>query len=202
MKIVSAREEILKSIAQNRPSFKEVSEINITGGADDSGDLIKLFISALENNSGKVIQVDAIESIKSELCKDLQGANYVVNTIHEIGLTNPEITSSTSAGKLNHVYKAYIKGKLGISENGSIWIDENVMVNRLLPFISEHLVILIYDNEIVLNMHDAYKKIDIAKTGFGVFVAGPSKTADIEQWLVVGAHGPRSLTVYLIKDKN
>jgi len=202
MKILSAREEILKSIAQNRPSYKEVSEINITGDADDSRDLIKLFINALENNSGKVIQVEAIESIKSELCKDLQGANYVVNTINEIGSTNPEITSFTSAGKMNHVYKAYIKGKFGISENGSIWIDENLMVNRLLPFISEHLVILIYDNEIVLNMHEAYKKIDIAKTGFGVFVAGPSKTADIEQSLVVGAHGPRSLIVYLIKDKS
>jgi L-lactate dehydrogenase complex protein LldG len=48
-------------------------------------------------------------------------------------------------------------------------------------------------------MHDAYKKVHIDKEGFGLFVCGPSKTADIEQSLVIGAHGPRSLVVLAIE---
>ena len=47
-------------------------------------------------------------------------------------------------------------------------------------------------------MHQAYQQIDTGKEGFGVFIAGPSKTADIEQSLVIGAHGARSLIVYII----
>lgn len=48
------------------------------------------------------------------------------------------------------------------------------------------------------NMHEVYQKVNVAGPGYGVFVAGPSKTADIEQSLVIGAHGPRSMIVYLM----
>jgi L-lactate dehydrogenase complex protein LldG len=50
----------------------------------------------------------------------------------------------------------------------------------------------------VPNLHQAAKEITLASGEFGVFIAGPSKTADIEQALVVGAHGACSLNVYLL----
>jgi L-lactate dehydrogenase complex protein LldG len=53
---------------------------------------------------------------------------------------------------------------------------------------------------VVHNMHEAYGRIEVGRHRFAGFISGPSKTADIEQSLVIGAHGARSLTVYLVQE--
>ena len=73
------------------------------------------------------------------------------------------------------------------------------MGHRIIPYISQHLAVVVYESLIVSTMHEAYTKIADEVYGFGGFIGGPSKTADIEQALVLGAHGPLSMTVYLIK---
>jgi L-lactate dehydrogenase complex protein LldG len=88
-----------------------------------------------------------------------------------------------------------IDGEFGVAENGAIWLTEEAMPHRVAPFICQHLVINV--TEIVPTMHAAYARLGGVKSGFGLFLAGPSKTADIEQSLVVGAHGARSLTIVI-----
>ena len=79
-----------------------------------------------------------------------------------------------------------------------MWIDEaDCGGQRVLPFITQHLILFVPADRLVPTMHQAYQRVSIGATGFGVFIAGPSKTADIEQSLVIGAHGPRSLVVCL-----
>jgi L-lactate dehydrogenase complex protein LldG len=94
---------------------------------------------------------------------------------------------------------AIIEGLIGVAENGALWVTENELGNvRVLPFIAQHLVMVISEKNIVGTMHEAYKILGLPTTaGFGVFIAGPSKTADIEQSLVIGAQGARSLLVIL-----
>jgi len=88
-----------------------------------------------------------------------------------------------------------IDGEFGVAENGAIWLTEDAMPHRVAPFICQHLVINV--KKIVPNMHAAYEELGKVNSGFGLFLAGPSKTADIEQSLVIGAHGARSLTVVI-----
>lgn len=85
---------------------------------------------------------------------------------------------------------------LGVAENGALWC-QNLGTNREKLFMCNDLIIKIKAENIVANMHQAYEKISFDNREFGTFIAGPSKTADIEQSLVIGAHGAMSLTIFV-----
>ncbi len=92
---------------------------------------------------------------------------------------------------------AIVRGAFGVVENGAIWIPR-AFRHKALLFIPEALVILLDRTQIVCTMHEAYSREDFDTYDFGSFIAGPSKTADIEQALVIGAHGARDVTVILL----
>lgn len=91
-----------------------------------------------------------------------------------------------------------VKGSFGVAENGAVWIEalpEGATRRDL--FIHETLIINLDKTQIVNNMHEAYRRLGEQADGYGLFISGPSKTADIEQALVFGAHGPKSLIIEL-----
>lgn len=92
---------------------------------------------------------------------------------------------------------AIVRGAFGVVENGAVWIPR-AFRHKAMLFIPEALVILLDRKQIVCNMHEAYARKDLDTYDFGSFIAGPSKTADIEQALVIGAHGARDVTVILM----
>ena len=88
---------------------------------------------------------------------------------------------------------------LGVAENGAVWIATSDTVLRAALFLAARVVIVVAEQTLVDDLHQAYELIDPRAESFGVFVAGPSKTADIEQSLVIGAHGPKELTLVLVR---
>ena len=89
-----------------------------------------------------------------------------------------------------------VTGAFGVAENGAVWIAQNIR-HKALYFGATALMIVIPRDAIVATMHEAVLRPEVDDFGYGCFMSGPSKTADIEQALVFGAHGPMSATVLL-----
>jgi len=194
---MSAREKILNAIAANQPEQVPLPVIDMNVLISYK-DVCMQFNTMLESIGGQVELIQDIQVLKEKLNADKTTGKFVINTIRELGEVDGYVIS-LSALQLEKLERAYVKGTVGVAENGAVWIYESRMLNRLVPFICQHLVLVIHKKDIVATMHHAYEKIDVVQEGFGVFIAGPSKTADIEQSLVIGAHGARSAIVYIIE---
>lgn len=191
---MSSREKILNAIAANQPELVALPTIDINTVISYENNFNQ-FKTVLEGIGGKVELIQDISVVNNLFIAEKAGGKLIINTLDE---TYKQVVALTSF-ELEELEKVCIKGTLGVAENGAVWVYESQMINRLLPFICQHLVIVINKADIVTTMHHAYQKIDIAKEGFGIFIAGPSKTADIEQSLVIGAHGARTATIYVIE---
>lgn len=190
---MSARENILSAITANKPVFVNLP-VPAMQQVTNYDDLVAKFTATLESIGGKVEQAKDIQELELIINNEKSEGHFIINAINDPAA----LTGSESATELEAVHKAWLRASVGIAENGSVWIGESQMINRLLPFICQHLVIVLEKENLVSTMHHAYQKLNVFEEGFGVFIAGPSKTADIEQSLVIGAHGARSLTVYLL----
>ncbi len=200
---MTSREKILTNIRNNKPTEQVALPTNINFEST-TNDLISLFTNVLKSISGEAIVAVNNDFIEKDIIRSFPNISIFVNLIHHLSIKGSfaqEIDSYQikDAHDLALVDLAIIEGKIGVAENGAIWLNESCFGgHRVLPFITQHLVIVLKKENIVANMHQAYSRIELANIGFGLFLAGPSKTADIEQSLVIGAHGARSLKVYLV----
>ncbi len=194
---MKSRMHILEAIKINQPQYVELPSVDLDLIIQYNNP-VQQFKLMLEGIGGKVEAVNNLQELKGQLTVQKAAGKFVLNAIDALGKTDQQV-AFFSAAQLEKLETVYIRGTVAVSENGAVWIDGSDMINRLLPFICEHLVLIIEKNSIVATMHEAYKKIYLPKEGFGVFIAGPSKTADIEQSLVIGAHGARTITVYIVE---
>jgi L-lactate dehydrogenase complex protein LldG len=194
---MSSREKILANIRQNRTKQEVILPTNIDF-ENTVGDKTDKFIAILKGIGGEAVEAD-LDFIKKDIDEHFPSHLKIINLSPNVHIKSENIEQITDAHDLAFVDLAILEGLMGVAENGAIWLDETCFGgHRVLPFITQHLIIILNKENIVANMHKAYNKLEINKIGFGLFLAGPSKTADIEQSLVIGAHGARSLKVYLI----
>lgn len=184
------RNKILLNIQRSR--IKPVNLPEPFCSAEKEGDKTILFKETLMQTGGDCIEVNSTEELNSLLDNNFRGATDLRrNELFK------NFLSYSNKDSLERLKTVILEGQFGVAENGSIWVNDSNFPNRLIPFISEELVLCLDSTQIVRNMHDAYFKINNAISGFGVFISGPSKTSDIEQHLVYGAHGAKKLVVIL-----
>lgn len=187
-----SRDKILAAAKQNKPA--PVPLPNRMSFAYPSDDLVASFTAAVTKAGGAATVLTSKDQLLQKIKEVYPDAQRVANFIHGDTETNKALLKAVA--QLDVVV---LKGQLGVAENGAIWLTEQDCVERVLPFITQHLVLVIDKHTLVGNMHQAYAVMGQQNPGYGVFIAGPSKTADIEQSLVIGAHGPRSLQVFIVE---
>lgn len=190
---MNSREAILNAIRQNKPETDIRPETPVFSS---SGDLVKQYQESLVFNGGASLVIEKLEEVNTYLKEQYSPDLKICSTLSEIS-GNVDLNDITDPHLLEDVHVAVLKGEWAVAENAAIWLSDKVLGQRVLPFITQHLIVVVSKSAIVGNMHEVYNKIDIRSAGYGVFIAGPSKTADIEQALVIGAHGARSLTVFI-----
>jgi L-lactate dehydrogenase complex protein LldG len=186
---MNSRDLILSKI---RAALLEPKDLPIIPDFESDADLKAKFIASIQANKGKVISKEEFLSLL-----DSGVFEKVYSHVKEFSAFS-NIPFPEDAHDLNDLNLAILQGQFAVAENGAIWLEDQDMGLRALPFITEHLVIVLDSIQLVANMHQAYGRIGLKESGFGLFIAGPSKTADIEQSLVIGAHGAKSLRVVLV----
>jgi len=193
---MSSRDKILSAIKKNQPTPVELPILNFSGNS--SIDLKEQFTKTLTGIGGLVIEIndwnDIVKHIKSKFPKP----DRIVNRAADLNFEFEILNQNENPHDFSNVTVAIMVGEFGVAENGAIWLTNANMGDQALPYICEHLVLIINKNSIVPTLHEAYEKIGSSSYHLGTFLAGPSKTADIEQSLVLGAHGSKSLIVFIM----
>ena len=191
-----SRNVILSKIKSNQPENRPLPVIE--NYPQPFNDLIEKYKTVLQSIGGAVHEIKNYEEAINIINEQFTGAARIV-TVNEAFSSIAELyQSGKDAHLLENVDVAIINAHFGVAENGSVWVTEDIIKERVLSFICQHLVVILNRKNIVPTMHEAYDLIGDKDYGFATFIAGPSKTADIEQSLVLGAHGPKTMTVFLL----
>lgn len=205
--MTNSRETILKKIRHNTQQVYERPDLSaLEAEAIRYADKVAQFQQVMKQMGGRAVVVEPGDDLNELICRQYPDAKRIASTIELVSVNGAaqKITCQTfhpdsvaQSRDLDGTDLAIIGGVCGVCENGAVWICQEVE-QRAVYFIAEALAIVLDRRHLVNNMHEAYRHIDTGKYGFGVFISGPSKTADIEQALVFGAHGAADVTVFLV----
>jgi L-lactate dehydrogenase complex protein LldG len=203
--IMSSKQAILQQVRQNEPPATELPSLEEDWICFD--DPCNQFMEMVQQVGGQAILVKDRQASHAHLAEleIYQQAKKIVSLLPDVGRADVELGQLARPHELEDVDVTIARGDLAVAENGAVWVSGATLEHRAILFLCQHLVLVVPAAVVVHNMHQAYDRlIDqtdqhsiLSSSSYGLFISGPSKTADIEQSLVIGAQGPRSLTVLL-----
>ncbi|RHJ83947.1 LUD domain-containing protein [Parabacteroides sp. AM08-6] len=191
---MSTKNDILSAIRSHTGKRYNMPELTLDAITYD--DKIAQFSEALEAAGGKAVVLQAGEDVNDVIRRHFPDATRIASNLSGITCATFNPDELADSRELDNTDLSIVEGHFGVAENGAVWITRQVR-HKALYFISDSLVLLVDKEALVNNMHEAYKQTENMVYDFGAFISGPSKTADIEQALVFGAHGPVGVLVIL-----
>ena len=195
---MSSKAEILQKIKNSQPNgIADLPNLNVLGS--DQFDVLETYKTVLKNIGGNPVEVADYNEILAFIKNNYPLEKRIITTIPELSEIALLDWTSDDPHSLQDVELTIIKAHFGVAENSALWVTEDILGQRVAPFITQYLAIIVNKKDLMATMHQAYDRIGNQEYGFGTFIAGPSKTADIEQSLVLGAHGARGLVVFILE---
>jgi L-lactate dehydrogenase complex protein LldG len=196
---VPSRTRILAALRAAAPPAVSLPALPTAGQRfDDPAAQFAQVLQRVGGRSERLPSMDAVKAAVAVLPFVLQ-ASKVASLVPEAHPGNVALEAIDDPHALADVDVALLRGEFAVAENGAVWVAAAGLGRRqALPFITQHLVLVVEPLEVLHTMHEAYARLRFDEPGFGLFISGPSKTADIEQALVIGAHGARSTVVFLV----
>jgi L-lactate dehydrogenase complex protein LldG len=194
---VSAREDILQALrasgASPVPAPKHPVPVK-------QGDPVARFLDSVKGVGGQSYRVADAATLAAELGRlPVWSSPRRASLVPGLPGATVDLAAVADPHELADLDVAAIPGELGVAENGAVWVKgESLGPHRAVFVIPEHLVLVVRAEDVVNDMQEAYGRITLPRPGYGLFISGPSKTADIEQSLVIGAHGARSCAVFVV----
>ncbi len=195
---MSSRDKILSDLRAER--IPDVALPPTAGNWTVYDDPRQQFVQVLEAVGGRAVTAPDEGSLETALSgiDVYRQAARIWSLLPGIPSAGGNWSEVTDPHDLETLECCLVPGEFGVAENGAVWITHTIIPQRAALFVTQHLILVINADQLVHNMHEAYDRISFEQAQFGIFISGPSKTADIEQSLVIGAHGARSLTVVLL----
>jgi L-lactate dehydrogenase complex protein LldG len=197
MRGANARDAILAEVRKALPP---------AAAAPDVGAAVRSFVRTVEDPvvsfanaaraAGAYVAVTTRAQLERLTTDVAAGASRVLSLSPDVEST---VAPPADPRALSDLELFVCEARLGVAENGAVWIAPSLTYERAALFLATSVAVVLERSAIVPDLHAAYARVDIAAESFGVFVAGPSKTADIEQALVIGAHGPKVLSVFVVE---
>lgn len=198
---MNSRERILAAVLSNQPTASSLPDIDEFRGMEP--DVLGSYETVFARIGGQVFRVQSLSEVNYLIRENFDVSRRIITTLPALHAISDGI-ELLSTEVLPHSYEdielAVLEAELAVAENGAVWLPEQRMGQRIIPYICQHLAVVVPAERIVPTLHEAYEKIGVGDYGFGAFIGGPSKTADIEQALVLGAHGPISMTVFILEE--
>lgn len=193
---MSRKEDILAKIKANISETYDMPQLDDFKGIEYESP-VEQFVEMSNTVGARVVELKPGDDINEAVHAAYPEAKVIASNVEGVNVATLNPDTVADARDLNGTDVGVVRGFVGVAENGCIWVPQT-MKERAVCFISEYLVILLERKNIVCNMHEAYARVSMTDYGYGSFISGPSKTADIAQALVMGAQAARGVTVLLL----
>jgi len=160
-------------------------------------ELLSSFQKQLEAMGGRWFTVADAASVRAKVSELFPDARVVCSAVPEVPGTR-RVERISDPHELDDVDVGVVRSPLAVAEAGAVWLTQSELVVNALGVLAQHLIVLLDPSVVVATLHDAYEQIGLGASPYGLFMAGPSATGDIEGVIIHGAQGARSLTVLIV----